>query len=98
MILQVANKHGTRSIAGDVRPAEPHDAWEARVAEYSHDNLFAGIYSRGEDQGSSSGGNDQAGADLDDLEAIMAASQPPAGQGDAAQAEPPSTTVGSKSE
>lgn len=97
MILQVANRHGTRSIAGDVRPAEPHDMWEARVAEYSHDNVIARIYSRGEDQGSG-GGNGQAGANLDDLEAIMAASQPPTGQGDATQAEPPLTTVGSKSD
>ncbi|RSL60865.1 hypothetical protein CEP54_006520 [Fusarium duplospermum] len=93
-----AQQGSAGSIAGDVRPAEPHDMWEARVAEYSHDNVFAGIYSRGEDQGSSSGGNGQAGADLDDLEAIMAASQPLAGQGDAAQAESPSTTVGSKSD
>lgn len=86
IILQAANKHGIRSIAGNVRPAEPHGMSEARVAAYSHDNVFARIYARAKDQGPGPGGNDQAEADLRDLEASMAAYQPPAGQSDVAQA------------
>lgn len=74
----------TRSIAGDVLPAEPLDLSRARVAAYSHDNVFARIYARGEDPGV---GNGQAEADLRQLEADMMASQPPAGQGDVARAE-----------
>lgn len=84
--MQAANKHGIRSIAANVRPAEQHGTSEARVAGYSHDNVFARIYARVEDQGPGPGGNDQAEADLGDLEASMATYQPPAGQGDVAQA------------
>ena len=86
VILQAANKYGARSVAGNVRPAEPHGMSEARVAAYSHDNVIARIYARAEDQGPGPGGNDQAEVDLADLEASMAAHQPPAGQGDIAQA------------
>ncbi|KAL2674993.1 hypothetical protein Neosp_011173 [[Neocosmospora] mangrovei] len=83
-----AQQGSAADVAGNARPAEPRGMSEARVAAYSHDNVFARIYARAEDQGPGPGpgGNDQVEADLQDLEASMAAYQPPAGQGDVAQA------------
>lgn len=96
MILQVADKHGTRSMAGDIPPAEPQGMSQARVAAYSHDNVIARIHARGEHRSAGIGSNGQAEADLGDLEAHMAAQQPPAGQGAVAQAESLLLKIGSQ--
>ncbi|KAJ4307693.1 hypothetical protein N0V84_012554 [Fusarium piperis] len=90
-----AQQGSAGSNAGNVPSAEPLDLSRAKVAAYSHDNVFARIHARGEDPGV---GNDQAEADLRQLEADMLAYQPPASQGDVAQAEEPLTAVGSQFE
>lgn len=83
----MANKHGTCSMAGNAPPAESRDVSKARAAAYSHDNVLARIHARDKDPGAGS---------LEDLEAHMAAQQPPAGQGAVAQAESLLLKIGSQ--